>query len=231
MRGRASGPTVAGMSMSIVSEGPVETLRQRLRGPLLAPGDDGFDEATRLWNGLIDKAPALVVQPTGTADVVEAVRFAREHERPALGARRRTQHRRDRAGGRRPHDRHVAAARDRRGPRGAHRHRAARMPAGGRRPRDAAPRPGHAARLHLRGRHGGPDARRRARLPHTALRLDGRQPARGRDRHGRRPGPARQPRRERRPVLGGARRGRQPRAPSRASCCACTRWARTCTAG
>ena len=56
------------MSMSILSEGPVETLRQRVRGPLLAPGDDGFDEATRLWNGLIDKAPALVVQPTGTAE-------------------------------------------------------------------------------------------------------------------------------------------------------------------
>ena len=82
MRGRASGPTVASMSMSILSEGPVETLRQRVRGPLLAPGDDGFDEATRLWNGLIDKAPALVVQPTGTADVVEAVRFASEHEIP-----------------------------------------------------------------------------------------------------------------------------------------------------
>ena len=50
-----------------------------MRGALLAPGDAGFADATRLWNGLIEKAPALVVQPTGTADVVEAVRFAREH--------------------------------------------------------------------------------------------------------------------------------------------------------
>ena len=40
---------------------------------LLTPGDQGFEEATRLWNGLIDKTPALVVQPTGVADVVEAV--------------------------------------------------------------------------------------------------------------------------------------------------------------
>ena len=42
------------------------------------PGDAGFAEATRLWNGMIDKTPALVVQPTGAADVVAAVRFARE---------------------------------------------------------------------------------------------------------------------------------------------------------
>ena len=63
--------------MSAVSERPVEALRERLRGPLLAPGDRGFDAATLLWNGLIEKSPALVVQPTGAADVVEAVRFAR----------------------------------------------------------------------------------------------------------------------------------------------------------
>ena len=78
MRGPARRLSVAGMS--ILSESPVETLRQRLRGPLLAAGDAGFEEATRLWNALIDKTPALVVQPTGTADVVEAIRFAREHD-------------------------------------------------------------------------------------------------------------------------------------------------------
>jgi pimeloyl-ACP methyl ester carboxylesterase len=58
----------------------VEALRGRLRGPLLAPGDPGFDEATRLWNALIDKSPALVVQATGTADVVAAVEFARDED-------------------------------------------------------------------------------------------------------------------------------------------------------
>jgi FAD/FMN-containing dehydrogenase len=62
--------------MSVLSEHP---LHERLRGPLLAPGDDGFDDATLLWNGLVEKrTPILVVQATGTADVVEAVRFARE---------------------------------------------------------------------------------------------------------------------------------------------------------
>ncbi len=58
----------------------IEAFRQRLRGPLLSPMDDGFADATRLWNGMIDKTPALVVQPTETADVVTAVNFARDHD-------------------------------------------------------------------------------------------------------------------------------------------------------
>jgi FAD/FMN-containing dehydrogenase len=52
--------------------------RASLRGPMLFPADPGFREATLLWNGMIHKTPALVVQPTGTADVVAAVDFARD---------------------------------------------------------------------------------------------------------------------------------------------------------
>ena len=58
----------------------VEAFRRRLRGPLLLPEDAGFEEATLLWNGMIEKTPALVVQPTGTADIVAAVDFARDHD-------------------------------------------------------------------------------------------------------------------------------------------------------
>jgi FAD/FMN-containing dehydrogenase/pimeloyl-ACP methyl ester carboxylesterase len=58
----------------------VAALRERLRGPVLLPRDAGFEDATRLWNGLIERTPALVVQPTGPADVVAAVAFAREHD-------------------------------------------------------------------------------------------------------------------------------------------------------
>jgi FAD/FMN-containing dehydrogenase len=65
---------------SFAIEETVDALGQRLRGALLAPSDAGFEDATRLWNGMIEKTPALVVQPTGTADVVEAVHFAREHD-------------------------------------------------------------------------------------------------------------------------------------------------------
>ena len=130
---------------------------------------------------------------------------------PAVGARRRPQHRRHRAGRRGPDRGHVAAPRGPRGPRGADRDRAGRVHAGRCRPRDAAARAGRAVGVHLRGRRRGIDARRRSGLPDPSVRVDGRQPARGRDRHRRRQRPPRQPRRECRPVLGDPRRRRQPR--------------------
>lgn len=53
--------------------------RAAFRGPLLTPADAGWDEARRVWNAMIDRRPALIARATGTADVVAAVRFAREH--------------------------------------------------------------------------------------------------------------------------------------------------------
>jgi FAD/FMN-containing dehydrogenase len=57
----------------------VAGLTERVRGPVLTPGSPGYDEARAIWNGLIDKRPALIVQCSGAADVVDAVNFAREH--------------------------------------------------------------------------------------------------------------------------------------------------------
>jgi len=57
----------------------VEALAAGLRGDLLLPGADGYDMARRVWNGMFDKRPALIVRCTGAADVIEAVNFAREH--------------------------------------------------------------------------------------------------------------------------------------------------------
>ena len=54
-------------------------LAETVRGPVLTPGDPGYDEARAIWNGLIDRRPALIVQCSGAADVVDAVNFAREH--------------------------------------------------------------------------------------------------------------------------------------------------------
>jgi FAD/FMN-containing dehydrogenase len=45
----------------------------------LSPGDPGFDDATRVWNGMIRKEPALVIQPETADDVTTAVNLAREH--------------------------------------------------------------------------------------------------------------------------------------------------------
>lgn len=54
-------------------------LAAKLEGSVLTPGDDGFAEATLIWNGAIDKTPGLVVQPTSVADVVATVSFARDN--------------------------------------------------------------------------------------------------------------------------------------------------------
>src|SRR6266498_1978235 len=55
-------------------------LRGRFRGALLRPGEEGYDEARRVWNGAIDRRPALIARCAGADDVVEAVRFAREQD-------------------------------------------------------------------------------------------------------------------------------------------------------
>lgn len=51
-------------------------LRARFRGALLRPGEEGYEEARRVWNGAIDRHPALIARCAGADDVVEAVRFA-----------------------------------------------------------------------------------------------------------------------------------------------------------
>jgi len=56
----------------------LEALSQQVRGPVLTPGDPAYDDARSIWNGLIDRRPALIVQCSGAADVVDAVNFARE---------------------------------------------------------------------------------------------------------------------------------------------------------
>jgi FAD/FMN-containing dehydrogenase len=57
-------------------------LRERFRGALLRPGEEGYDEARRVWNGAVDRRPALIARPAGADDVATAVRFAREHDLP-----------------------------------------------------------------------------------------------------------------------------------------------------
>lgn len=52
-------------------------LRKDFTGELLHPGDDGYETARRIWNGAIDRRPALIARCTGPDDVISAVRFAR----------------------------------------------------------------------------------------------------------------------------------------------------------
>ena len=64
----------------VMTQGAVQELSDSLRGNLLLPGNAGYDSARRLLNKSFDKYPALIVQPTGAADVQQAVNFAREND-------------------------------------------------------------------------------------------------------------------------------------------------------
>ncbi len=57
----------------------VQELADAVRGNLLLPGNAGYDVARQVLNPDIDKHPALIVQPSGTADVISAVQFARDN--------------------------------------------------------------------------------------------------------------------------------------------------------
>ncbi len=57
-------------------------LDESLRGDLVRPGDPDYEQARRSWNHAIDRRPALVVRPSGVADVVRAVAFARSEGVP-----------------------------------------------------------------------------------------------------------------------------------------------------
>lgn len=56
----------------------IQDLKERLRGRLFCPSDDGYDDARKVFNGMIDKRPALIAQCAGVADVIAAVNFGRE---------------------------------------------------------------------------------------------------------------------------------------------------------
>ncbi|MBD8060757.1 FAD-binding oxidoreductase [Oceanitalea stevensii] len=61
---------------------PLAQLRSRLTGPVLGAGDEGYDEARRVWNGIIDRFPWAVVRVADEDDVAAAVAYAREHGLP-----------------------------------------------------------------------------------------------------------------------------------------------------
>jgi len=60
--------------------GAVQAFKERLRGQLVCPGDDGYDAARKVWNGRIDRHPAFIAFCASDADVLAAVRFSQEHE-------------------------------------------------------------------------------------------------------------------------------------------------------
>src|SRR5579862_9622683 len=64
----------------MLTESAVQKLRETLRGQTFRPGDPGYDAARTVPNAMIDRRPALIARCAGAADVIECVRFAREHD-------------------------------------------------------------------------------------------------------------------------------------------------------
>lgn len=63
-----------------IDQAAVEELKSRFRGELLVPGSPEYDEARQIWNGVIGRRPGLIARCTGVADIMSAVRFARERQ-------------------------------------------------------------------------------------------------------------------------------------------------------
>ncbi len=75
-------PAMATDMGRVVSGVAAGELRSGLRGAVLEPGDPGYDEARRVWNGVIDRRPALIARCQGPGDVAAAIRFGRDHDLP-----------------------------------------------------------------------------------------------------------------------------------------------------
>src|SRR5258708_23153830 len=57
----------------------IEALEASLRGELIQAGEEGYDTARKVYNGMIDKRPALIAYCVDVADVIAAVNFGREN--------------------------------------------------------------------------------------------------------------------------------------------------------
>ncbi|UUZ71405.1 FAD-binding oxidoreductase [Polaromonas sp. P1(28)-8] len=57
----------------------LQSFKAAFKGQVLTADDPEYEESRKIWNAMIDRRPGLVARCTGTVDVVQAVRFARQH--------------------------------------------------------------------------------------------------------------------------------------------------------
>ena len=70
------------MTPALPDAGALARFRKRFSGEVIAPGDPTYDDARRVWNGMIDRRPAIVVRPNHPSDVAAAIRLARDEDLP-----------------------------------------------------------------------------------------------------------------------------------------------------
>jgi FAD/FMN-containing dehydrogenase len=66
--------------MTALDTATLEALDAGFLGELVRPGDPAYDDTRKIWNGHVDRRPALIARCRGVADVIAAVRFARDHD-------------------------------------------------------------------------------------------------------------------------------------------------------
>lgn len=71
--------TLTGAEVAL-GESIIEQFASKLRGELLRPSDPAYEQARLVWNGLINKRPALIARCAGVGDVIDSVNFAREND-------------------------------------------------------------------------------------------------------------------------------------------------------
>jgi hypothetical protein len=70
----------ANLTTSVLKESAIQDFKGGLRGALLRPGEPSYDDARKIWNGAINKRPALIACCRGVADVINSINFAGAHD-------------------------------------------------------------------------------------------------------------------------------------------------------
>jgi len=63
----------------MLNEDSITELKRGLRGKLIQPGDADYDEARKVYNGMIHKKPRLIARCTDVADIIHCVNFGRDN--------------------------------------------------------------------------------------------------------------------------------------------------------
>ncbi|MGK7369401.1 MAG: hypothetical protein ACNS64_04235, partial [Candidatus Halalkalibacterium sp. M3_1C_030] len=66
--------------MLSIKKSRIENLKNSIAGKIILPEDSSYDQARTIWNDMIDKKPAMIVQVVKAEDVSHAVRFAKDHQ-------------------------------------------------------------------------------------------------------------------------------------------------------
>jgi FAD/FMN-containing dehydrogenase len=70
------------VSQASLSEADIGALRGSIRGSLLTAADPAYDETRQIWNATVDRRPLAILRALGASDVIQAIRFAKDHRLP-----------------------------------------------------------------------------------------------------------------------------------------------------